>query len=43
MQKDIRWKSGLRVKTQRILYRLAERGIVSVEKHYNTNKIALAD
>jgi hypothetical protein len=44
LQKDIRWKTGLsRVKTHRILYRLAEREIVSVEKYYNTNKITLAD
>jgi uncharacterized membrane protein len=44
LQKDIRWKTGFsRVKTHRILYRLAERGIVTAEKHYNTNKITLAD
>ena len=44
LQKDIRWKTGFsRVKTHRILVRLAERGIVSAEKHYNTNKITLAD
>lgn len=44
LQKDIRWKLGLsRVKTHRILYRLAERGIVTAEKHYNTNKITLSD
>jgi len=44
LQKDIRWKTGLsRVKTHRILFRLAKRGIVSAEKHYNTNKIELAD
>ena len=44
LQKDIRWKNGLsRVKTHRILFRLAKRGIVSAEKHYNTNKITLAD
>jgi hypothetical protein len=44
LQKDIRWKTGLsRVKTHRILFRLAKRGIVSAEKHYNTNKITLAD
>ncbi|UCE16613.1 MAG: hypothetical protein JSV12_03115 [Candidatus Bathyarchaeota archaeon] len=44
MQKDIRWKTGLsRVKTHRILFRLAQRGIVSAEKYYNTNKITLAD
>jgi len=44
LQKDIRWKTGLsRVKTHRILFRLAKRGVVSAEKHYNTNKITLAD
>jgi len=44
LQKDIRWKTGLsRVKTHRILFRLAKRGVVSAEKYYNTNKIALAD
>ncbi len=44
LQKDIRWKTGLsRVKTHRILFRLAKRGIVSAEKHYNTNRITLAD
>ena len=44
LQKDIRWKLGLsRVKTHRILARLAERGIVTAVKHYNTNKITLVD
>ncbi len=44
LQKDIRWKTGLsRVKTHRILFRLAKRGVVSAEKYYNTNKIVLAD
>ena len=44
LQKDIRWKTGLsRVKVHRVLARLAQRGIVRVEKYYNTNKIALAD
>ena len=44
LQKDIRWKTGLsRVKTHRILFRLAKRGIVSAERHYNTNRITLAD
>lgn len=43
LQKDIRWKTGFsRVKTHRILFRLAKRGIVSAEKYYNTNKIVLA-
>ncbi len=44
LQKNIRWKTGLsRVKTHRILHRLAKRGIVSAQKYYNTNKITLAD
>ncbi len=44
LQKDIRWKTDLsRVKTHRILFRLAKRGIVSGEKYYNTNRITLAD
>lgn len=44
LQKDIRWKTGLsRVKTHRILFRLAKRGVVSAEKYYNTNKIYLAE
>jgi uncharacterized membrane protein len=44
LQKDIRWKTGLsRVKTHRVLYRLAKRGIITVEKYYNTNKVALAE
>lgn len=44
LQKEIRWKTGLsRVKTHRVLHRLAQRGIVSAEKYYNTNKITLAD
>ena len=44
LQKDIRWKTDLsRVKTHRILFRLAKRGIVSAEKYYNTNRITLAD
>jgi uncharacterized membrane protein len=44
LQKDIRWKTGLsRVKTHRIIFRLAKRGIVSAEKHYNTNKVTLAE
>ena len=44
LQKDIRWKTGLsRVKTHRVLFRLAKRGIVSAEKYYNTNKITLSE
>ena len=44
LQKDIRWKTSFsRVKTHRILFRLAKRGVVSAEKYYNTNRITLAD
>lgn len=44
LQKDIRWKTGLsRVKTHRVLYRLAKRGLITVEKHYNTNMVRLAE
>jgi uncharacterized membrane protein len=44
LQKDIRWKTGFsRVKTHRILFRLAKRGVVSAEKYYNTNRITLAE
>ena len=44
LQKDIRWKTGFsRVKTHRILFRLAKRSIVSAEKYHNTNKIVLAN
>ena len=44
LQKDIRWKTGFsRVRTHRILAKLIERGIVTAEKHYNTNKIVLAE
>jgi uncharacterized membrane protein len=44
LQKDIRWKTGLsRVKVHRVIARLSQRGIVKVEKYYNTNKVALSD
>ena len=44
LQKIIRWKTGSsRVKTHRVLYRLDERGVVTAEKHCNTNKITLAE
>jgi uncharacterized membrane protein len=44
LQRDIRWKAGLtRVKTHRVLVRLAARGIVNVEKYYNTKKVTLSD
>lgn len=44
LQRDLGRKAGFsRVKTHRILYRLATRGIVTAEKHYNTYEITLAD
>lgn len=44
LQRDIAYKTGFsRVKTHRILYRLASRGIVTAKKHYNTYEISLAD
>jgi uncharacterized membrane protein len=44
LQKEIRWKTGLsRVKIHRVVARLAERGIVQVEKQDNTNKVTLSD
>jgi hypothetical protein len=44
LQKYIRNESGLsRLKTHRIVARLAERGIVSLEKIGNTNQVFLAD
>jgi uncharacterized membrane protein len=43
LQKEIRWKTNLsRVKIHRVVARLAERGIVIVEKQDNTNKVTLA-
>jgi len=44
LQKDISRELGLsRVKTHRVLVRLLRRGVVTAEKHYNTNRIELAD
>lgn len=44
LQKDIsRELSFSRVKTHRVLVKLIRRGIVTAEKHYNTNRIKLAD
>ena len=43
LQKDISYDLDIsRVKTHRILYRLIQRGVVTAEKHFNTNKILLA-
>jgi uncharacterized membrane protein len=44
LQKYIKTETGLsRLQTHRILARLADRGIVSLEKTGNTNQVALAD
>lgn len=44
LQKDISYELGFsRVKTHRVLVKLIKRGIVTAEKHYNTNRIELAD
>jgi len=44
LQKEIRWKTDLsRVKIHRVVARLAERGIVRVEKQDNTNRVTLSD
>jgi uncharacterized membrane protein len=44
LQKYIRSETGLsRLKTHRIVARLAERGVVSLEKVGNTNQVYLAD
>jgi uncharacterized membrane protein len=44
LQKYIKAETGLnRLQTHRILARLADRGIVSLEKTGNTNEVKLAD
>ena len=44
LQKYIRKEAGLsRLKTHRVLARLAERGIVTLEKTGNTNEVHIAD
>ena len=44
LQRDLGRQAGFsRVKTHRILHRLATRGIVTAQKHYNTYEITLAD
>jgi uncharacterized membrane protein len=44
LQKYIRKEAGLsRLKTHRILARLADRGIVSLKKTGNTNQVELSD
>ncbi|MCW4023624.1 MAG: hypothetical protein NWF01_01135 [Candidatus Bathyarchaeota archaeon] len=44
LQKEIGWKTKLsRVKTHRVVARLANRDIVMVEKQDNTNRVTLAE
>ena len=44
LQKDISHELGFsRVKTHRVMVRLLRRGVVTAEKHYNTNLIELVD
>ncbi len=44
LQKDISHELEFsRVKTHRVLVRLLKRGVVTAEKHYNTNRIELVD
>jgi len=44
LQKDISRELGIsRVKTHRVLVRLIRRGVVTAEKHFNTNRIEIAD
>jgi hypothetical protein len=44
LQKDISRELGTsRVKTHRVLVRLIRRGVVTAEKHFNTNRIEIAD
>jgi hypothetical protein len=44
LQKDISYELGFsRVKTHRVLVKLLRSGVVTAEKHYNTNRIELAD
>lgn len=44
LQKDISYELGFsRVKTHRVIVKLLRRGVVTAEKHYNTNRVELAD
>jgi uncharacterized membrane protein len=44
LQKSIRGEAGLsRLQTHRVVARIAERGIVTLEKMGNTNQVVLAD
>ena len=43
LQKDIRWKTGFsKVKTHRVVERLAERGVVNIKKTEGRNTVSLA-
>lgn len=43
LQKDVRWVTGLsKVKTYRVVSRLANRGIITVEKNGKENRLLLA-
>ena len=43
MQKDIRYKTGLsKLRTRRVVARLAERGVIQVRKVGKTNEIHMA-
>ena len=44
LQKDVSYELGFsRVKTHRVMVKLLRRGVVTAEKHHNTNRIELAD
>ena len=44
LQKDISYELGFsRVKAHRMVQSLVKRGLVTVEEHYNTKKVALVD
>ena len=43
LQKDVRWVTGLsKVKTYRVVSRLANRGVIAVEKNGKENRLSLA-
>jgi len=43
LQKDVRWVTGLsKVKTHRVVTRLASRGVIMVEKEDKGNRLSLA-
>ena len=44
LQKDVSYELGFtRVKTHRVMVKLLRRGVVTAEKHHNTNRIELVD